>query len=137
MTAYRIDVADAHAHLFRVTVSVAQPAAEQVVSLPVWVPGSYLVREFARHLSQLEARQGQQARSVEQLDKASWRVRCRGRATLTLSYLVYAFDTSVRTAFLDATRGFFNGTSVFVRVHGAERAPQQVAIGTLPQIGRA
>ncbi|HEX7384001.1 MAG TPA: PDZ domain-containing protein [Burkholderiaceae bacterium] len=133
MTAYRIDVADAHAHLFRVTVSVAQPAAEQVVSLPVWVPGSYLVREFARHLSQLEARQGRQARSVEQLDKASWRVRCRGRATLTLSYLVYAFDTSVRTAFLDAARGFFNGTSVFVRVHGAERAPQQVAIGTLPR----
>ncbi|HSN34399.1 MAG TPA: peptidase M61, partial [Ideonella sp.] len=133
MIAYRIDVADAHAHLFRVTVSVAQPATEQLVSLPVWVPGSYLVREFARHLSRLEARQGREARTVEQLDKATWCVRCEGRAALTLSYLVYAFDTSVRTAFLDAGRGFLNGTSVFVRVHGAESLPQQVAIGRLPR----
>ncbi len=52
---YRIDVADAHAHLFRVTLRVPRPAAEQRLSLPVWIPGSYLVREFARHLSDLKA----------------------------------------------------------------------------------
>ena len=50
MITYRIEVADAHAHLFRVTLSVAKPAPEQRLSLPVWIPGSYLVREFARHV---------------------------------------------------------------------------------------
>src|SRR5213592_504078 len=111
MIAYRIAIADAHAHLFRVTLDIPQPAAQQVLSLPVWIPGSYLVREFARHLSGLTARQGTTDVPVTQLDKASWQVDCRGRGALVVSYLVYAFDTSVRTAFLDARRGFFNGTS--------------------------
>ena len=58
MISYRIAVtpADARAHRFRVTLSVPQPAAELRLSLPVWIPGSYLVREFARHLSGLKAR---------------------------------------------------------------------------------
>ena len=88
MISYRIDVADARAHLFRVTLRVARPTREQVVSLPVWIPGSYLVREFARHLSSLRARQGRRACSVRQLDKASWLVRCEGAAALTLDYSV-------------------------------------------------
>ncbi|WP_374592048.1 M61 family metallopeptidase [Aquabacterium sp.] len=130
---YQIEVADTHAHLFRVTLSVPQPAAEQVLSLPVWIPGSYLVREFARHLSQLEARQGTRVVPLEQRDKTTWVATCNGRGTLTVSYLVYAFDNSVRTAFLDAQRGFFNGTSVFLRVHGREAQPHQVCIGGLPK----
>lgn len=130
---YQIEVADLHAHLFRVTLSVTQPAAEQVLSLPVWIPGSYLVREFARHLSQLEARQGSRAVELIQRDKTTWTAACKGAGTLTVSYLVYAFDTSVRTAFLDSQRGFFNGTSVFLRVHGREAAPQQVRISGLPR----
>ncbi len=132
MISYRIDLADVHAHLFRVTLSVPRPAAEQRLSLPVWIPGSYLVREFARHLSGLRAHQGGCELALRQLDKATWLVRCSGRGALTLSYLVYAFDTSVRTAFLDATRGFFNGTSVFLRVHGREEEPHALAIGALP-----
>ena len=51
MISYRIGVADPHAHQFSVTLTIAKPAAEQRLSLPVWIPGSYLVREFARHLS--------------------------------------------------------------------------------------
>ncbi len=133
MVSYRIDVADAHAHLFRVTLSVPAPAAEQRLSLPVWIPGSYLVREFARHLSALEARQGGTKLTLEQLDKASWRVRCRGRGALTVSWLVYAYDTSVRAAFLDANRGFFNGTGTFLRVEGREAEVQRLQIGTLPR----
>ena len=120
MIRYRLDVADVHAHLFRVTLTVAQPAAEQVLSLPAWIPGSYLVREFARHLSRFEARQGERAVEARQLDKATWQFQCSGRGALRVSYEVYAFDTSVRAAYLDAQRGFFNGTSVFLRVHGRE-----------------
>jgi predicted metalloprotease with PDZ domain len=129
MIAYRIDIADAHAHLFRVTLTVPQPAAEQRVSLPVWIPGSYLVREFARHLSGLQATQGKRARSrcSSSTRPPGWPA-VSGRGALTLSYLVYAFDNSVRTAFLDANRGFFNGTSVFLRVQGREAEPHRVEL---------
>ena len=133
MIEYRIALADPAAHLFRVTLTVARPAAGLVVSLPVWIPGSYLVREFARHLSGLAARQGGRAVEVEQIDKASWRVVSRGAATLTLAYDIYAFDTSVRAAFLDPRRAFFNGTSVCLRVHGREAEPQRLRLGPLPR----
>jgi predicted metalloprotease with PDZ domain len=133
MISYRIDVADAHAHLFRVTLTVPAPAPGQRLSLPVWIPGSYLVREFARHLSALQARQGRTPVALEQLDKATWLARCEGRGALTVSWLVYAWDTSVRAAYLDANRGFFNGTGVFLRVEGREAEPQRLTIGTLPR----
>ena len=132
MITYRIDIADAHAHLFRVTLSVAKPAAEQRLSLPVWIPGSYMVREFARHLSGIGAKQGTRALPLQQLDKATWLAHCSGRGALTVSYLVYAFDTSVRAAFLDAHRGFFNGTGLCLRVEGSEALPHRVELRGLP-----
>ena len=132
MITYRIEVADAPAHRFRVTLSIDRPAAEQRLSLPVWIPGSYLVREFARHLSELRAAQGNRALVAEPLDKATWLVRCQGGAALRVSYLVYAFDTSVRAAFLDAGRGFFNGTSLCLRVEGREAEPHRVELRKLP-----
>jgi predicted metalloprotease with PDZ domain len=133
MISYRIDIADAHAHLFRVTLTVPQPAPEQRVSLPAWIPGSYLLREFTRHLSGLQAHQGSREVVLKQLDKATWVATCAGKGALTLNYFVYAFDTSVRTAFLDANRGFFNGTSVFLRVHGREAEPQRMELRSLPK----
>ena len=133
MISYRIEPLDLHAHLFKVTLRVPAPQAEQRLSLPVWIPGSYLVREFARHLQRLTARQGSQERPVEQVDKASWKVPCEGRAALEVTYEVYAFDNSVRAAWLDASRGFFNGTSVFLRVEGHEDAPHAVEIRALPR----
>ena len=132
MICYRIDVADAHAHLFEVTLHVPRPAAEQRLSLPAWIPGSYLVREFARHVSALRARQGTREVPLEQLDKATWLARCNGVAKLVVVYRVYAFDTSVRCAYLDAGRGFFNGTGVCLRVHGREDEPHALALGRLP-----
>jgi predicted metalloprotease with PDZ domain len=132
MITYRIEVADAHAHLFRVTLTVAKPAAEQRLSLPVWIPGSYLVREFARHLSAVRATQGVQDRPLQQLDKATWLARCEGRGALVVSYLVYAFDTSVRAAFLDVNRGFFNGTGVCLRVEGSEALSHRIELRALP-----
>ncbi|HJV63052.1 MAG TPA: PDZ domain-containing protein [Albitalea sp.] len=133
MISYRIDIADAHAHLFRVTLTVPNPASRQRLSLPVWIPGSYLVREFARHLSSLQASQGTRSLPLRQLDKAAWEVECEGRAALTLTYLAYAFDTSVRAAFLDARRGFFNGTSLALRVEGREDEPHELEIRQLPR----
>ncbi|MFZ2989909.1 M61 family metallopeptidase, partial [Ideonella sp.] len=118
---------------FSVTLTVAQPENRQLVSLPVWIPGSYMVREFGRHLSGMTATQGREARPLTQLDKTSWQVDCTGRAALTLRYDVYAFDSSVRTAFLDASRGFFNATSLCLRVHGREAEPHALSFGRLPK----
>ncbi|MDB5967441.1 MAG: peptidase [Polaromonas sp.] len=119
---YRVEAADLHAHLFHVTLTIARPAARQRVSLPVWIPGSYLVREFSKNLSSLEAVQGSRAAVLRQLDKCTWEVEASPARALVLRYVVYAFDNSVRTAWLDAGRGFFNGTSVCLRVEGQEQA---------------
>jgi predicted metalloprotease with PDZ domain len=120
--------------LFDVTLTVAQPEAEQLLQLPVWIPGSYLVREFAKNLQKLSCTQSGKTLTAVQRDKASWLVACKPGVALTVQYQVYAFDNSVRTAWLDATRGFFNGTSLFLKVAGAEehahgveiRAPDQM-----------
>jgi predicted metalloprotease with PDZ domain len=130
---YRIELHDPHAHQYRVTLTVPDPAPRQRLSLPVWIPGSYMVREFARHLSHLEARQGRRALALTQVDKTTWLAECGGRGALELSYLVYAFDTSVRTAFLDARRGFFNGTSLCLRVEGREQEAHTIGFGKLPR----
>lgn len=130
---YRIELHDPHAHQYRVTLTVPEPAPQQRLSLPVWIPGSYMVREFGRHLSRLEARQGRRAVALVQLDKTTWQAACNGRGALELSYLVYAFDTSVRTAFLDARRGFFNGTSLCLRVEGREAEAHAIEFAKLPR----
>ena len=132
MIDYRIELADLHGHHFQVTLTVAQPAAGQQVSLPVWINGSYMVRDFARHLSRLEARQGRRRLAVLALDKSRWQVACSARGALTLRYRVYAFDGSVRAAFLDATRGFFNASSLCLRVHGQASQPHHLRLGRLP-----
>lgn len=125
---YRVEVADPAAHLFQVTLTVAQPEAAQRLSLPAWIPGSYLLREFARHLQKLGARQDGKAVAVQQLDKATWQIDCVPSSPLVLTYEVYAFDNSVRTAWLDAQRGFFNGTSLCLRVHGQEKSPHELEL---------
>ena len=125
---YRVEAADPAAHLFHVTLTVPQPQAGQRVSLPAWIPGSYLVREFARHLQRLGARQDGRPVTVQQLDKATWQVDCVPSSPLVLTYEVYAFDNSVRTAWLDSQRGFFNGTSLCLRVHGQAQEPHELEL---------
>jgi len=128
---YRVEIGDLHAHLFRVTLTIAQPDALQRVSLPVWIPGSYLVREFAKNLQHLEARQASRTPlHVEQLDKCTWQVACSPAKPLVLRYEVYANDNSVRTAWLDAHRGFFNGTSLCLKVQGQESALHVLEVPT-------
>jgi predicted metalloprotease with PDZ domain len=125
---YRIVPVDPHAHLFEITLEVSHPDAEgQRFALPAWIPGSYLLREFARHIVSIDAFAGTQRVQLRKTDKHSWHADpCPG--PLRLSYRVYAWDLSVRGAHLDATHGFFNGTSVFLQVVGQERSPCEVVI---------
>lgn len=125
---YRVEAGDLHAHLFRVTLTVAQPEARQRLSLPVWIPGSYLVREFSKHLQRLKAQQGGHAVPVQQLDKCTWLAECSPAQPLVVTYEVYANDASVRAAWLESSRGFFNGTGVCLRAEGREDAPHEIEL---------
>ncbi len=117
---YSIELFDLNAHLYQVTLTIAEPAITQHVSLPVWIQGSYLVREFAKNLQKLTAFQGKQRVDAVQSDKCSWQLDCDSSKPLLITYQVFALDNSVRTAWLDDARGFFNGTSICLRVEGQE-----------------
>jgi predicted metalloprotease with PDZ domain len=125
---YSIFPSSPEAHLFAVSCTVAEPdPGGQQFSLPAWIPGSYLLREFARHVVRVRARSGRNEIPIAKLNKNTWVAEpCAG--PLTIEYEVYAFDLSVRGAYLDTTRGFFNGTCVFMRVHGAEELRHEVEL---------
>ena len=122
------------AHLFHVTVTLENPdPAGQRFLLPAWVPGSYMIREFARHIVRLNAMASDRRLRVEKLDKHTWRC-APTHETITLAYEVYAWDLSVRAAHLDDTHGFFNGGCVFLLPLGRECEPCRVDL--LPPEGR-
>jgi predicted metalloprotease with PDZ domain len=125
---YRIDARDSAAHLYRIHLRIAQPQASQQLALPAWIPGSYLLREFAKHLQSLRAEQNGQAVVVQQLDKNTWQMACSPAAPLDVYYEVYAFDPSVRTAWLDNQRGFFNPTSLCLQVIGQTDAAHHLQL---------
>jgi predicted metalloprotease with PDZ domain len=129
---YRVALDDRRQHLFRLSLSLPSPAARQVLSLPVWLPGSYLLREFARHLQDLQGTQGGRPVRIEQLDKTRWVAHCEGDAALELRWRVHALDPSVRGAWLDEARGFFNGSSLFLAAEGRTMQPQRLSLGRLP-----
>jgi predicted metalloprotease with PDZ domain len=118
---YAVRPADPGAHLFHVTVRVDGPDPEgQRFTLPVWNPGSYMIREFARHIVRLTALCGGRKLHVEKLDKHTWQC-ARADGEVTLAYEVYAFDLSVRAAYLDAELAFFNGAALLLALAGRER----------------
>ena len=125
---YSIVPKDLAGHLYAVSVTVDVPdPAGQLLALPAWIPGSYMVREFARHIVQISAESAGRKVALVKRDKHSWLAApCEG--PLTVRYEVYAWDLSVRAAHLDQTHGFFNGSSVFLRVAGAEHLPHEVDI---------
>jgi len=125
---YTILPKDPAAHLFEVTLTVPVPAAVgQVFVLPAWIPGSYMIREFARNIVRISAESAGKAIALNKLDKHTWQAAPCDRS-ITLTYEVYAWDLSVRAAHLDQTHGFFNGTSVFLAVQGQEHLPHVVDI---------
>jgi len=110
---YRVSMARPHTHLFEVEASFP-PLDRLDAVLPVWTPGSYLVREYPRHVQDVSAVDAQGAPvPVERVDKRTWRVATDGRA-VTLRYRVYANELTVRTSHLDGSHGYFNGATLFL-----------------------
>ncbi|MCS6763687.1 MAG: M61 family metallopeptidase [Candidatus Protistobacter heckmanni] len=133
MIRYSIAAADPHAHLFRVSLSIARPDPQgQVLSLPAWIPGSYMIREFSRNIvcisASAENNSARRKVALKKRDKCSW-VAAPVQGALRIDYEVYAWDLSVRGAHLDASHGFFNGSSVFLCAEeGLEDARCEVEI---------
>ena len=125
---YTVELYNPHAHIFKVTLKIAKPdTTGQVLSLPAWIPGSYMIRDFAKNIISIKAQSNNQQVSIEKLDKSTWKVE-EVDAPILIEYEVYAWDLSVRTAHFDMTHAFFNGTSLFLMPHGYEEEPCNVII---------
>ena len=119
-------------HEWHITLSFTQTNdSETEISLPNWVPGSYLIRDFARHITHISARCNGKAQPLTQTSKNHWQTPALSGAW-EIYYTVYAFDLSVRGSFLSTERGFFDGACLFLKVHGQEQQPHQVEFPTLP-----
>ncbi|OKY25162.1 M61 family metallopeptidase [Thalassotalea sp. PP2-459] len=126
---YRIAANHVNHHLFDVSLTfTAEQHQDYFLSLPAWLPGSYMIRDFAKNIIALSAIDAQnQSIELTALDKQRWQLaRCTGN--ITISYQVFAFDLSVRTAYLDNQRGFFNGSSTFLAVDNLKDDPCQLVI---------
>jgi predicted metalloprotease with PDZ domain len=121
---YRVDPLRPSAHEFAVELTIPEPAADgQQLVLPAWIPGSYLVRDFARHIVEIAAEDGDgDPVPLTKEDKQSWRA-APAKGPLVVRTVVHAHDPSVRSAWLDRRRGFFNGTSLFLEPEGHDHRP--------------
>ena len=136
---YTLSLYRPEAHLFRVTAECRAPVREgQRFWLPVWLPGSYLVREFARHIVSLRAYCGAREVLVRKVDTHTWQCGALPKdEPLRVEYEVYGKDASVRGAWLDTDGAFFNGSSLFLAFAGREAEPCTLDLAPLPKGWRA
>jgi predicted metalloprotease with PDZ domain len=128
---YQVAMPQPESHLFEVTLFV-QGWQESVLDLkmPVWTPGSYLVREYAKHLQDFSANTGKvrQPLPSRKLGKNHWQIETANASEITVRYRVFANELSVRTNHLDATHGYFNGAALFFFIPGFEQQLIRVTI---------
>jgi len=127
MVEYRVDFQERNAHLIRVEAKFPVAGEALELKLPVWTPGSYLVREFERHVQDVAAATEEgKPLAVRKIDKATWRVEARAAKRVVVTYGVYANDLTVRSAHADDTHAFFNGACVFLYADG--KSPARITI---------
>jgi predicted metalloprotease with PDZ domain len=117
---YELRMEHPNAHYFQVKMIVGDINSEQIsIKMPVWAPGSYLVREFAKGVDLVTANDENGTElMVKKSRKNTWDITLNGANQIEINYEVYAFELSVRTSFLDDSHGYINGTSVFMFVDG-------------------
>ena len=108
---------------------------ETEISLPNWVPGSYLIRDFSRHITTIRAFCNGEYAHLTQVKKNRWHTAPQS-GEWEIYYTVYAYDLSVRGSFLTAERGFFDGACLFLQVNGHENSTHQIEFPTLPKTWR-
>ena len=112
-----------HTHLFEVEVRVKIPANLQAPNesdlvMPVWTPGSYLIREFERHVQDFAADADGRALDWTKVDKDTWRVKTSGARQWRATYRVYANELTVRTSELNSDHGFWNNATLLMYPEG-------------------
>ncbi|HET7322194.1 MAG TPA: hypothetical protein VFI96_06840, partial [Longimicrobiaceae bacterium] len=124
---YQLSMPEPHSHLFQVEIRLDADGPVEL-AMPSWTPGSYLMREFARHVQNFSAECDGAPVAWQKVSKSVWRVEAPTGRELTVRYRVYANETSVRTSHLDSTHGYVNGASVFLFVRGREQEPIELEI---------
>ncbi len=130
---YTVSMLRPHSHLYDVTMDVdgiAEPTIN--VALPVWTPGSYMVRDYARHVQGFAALTGEQTLPWHKLDKTTWRITTGGSDHVRITYSVYAFELTVRTSHLDGSHGYFNPATICMYRPGYTAQPHLVRVVTPP-----
>lgn len=112
---FKVSLDTARAHLFDVECTLNLPKKkQQKFTIASWIPGSYLIREFSKHIFDLKAYSNSELITVKKTNKDSW-VCDATEGCLKITYKVYAFDQSIRSAYIDDKWAFFNGTSLFLK----------------------
>lgn len=127
---YTVWPADLYAHRYQVKLQIAKPDPEgQVLQMPAWIPGSYLIRDFSKQIESIEAYSvgSKKKLSLERINNDQWRLPKVSSPVEILS-TVYAYDSSVRAAYLDTERAFFNASSLCLEVKGQESVACSLAI---------
>ena len=102
---------------------------ELIVKMPVWTPGSYLIREFSKNIESFEVNNGKSSPvEFQKISKNAWKINTNGQKSITISYRVYSFEISVRTSFVDADHAFLSTSSLFLYPEGDLAAPSLVTI---------
>lgn len=125
---YKIYLDQLTQHLLNIECKIQNPNSEgQRVSLPAWVPGSYMIRDFGKLVVSLSAECGGAPIFTQKIDKNTWECApCNGE--LVIKYQVYCFDLAPRGAYVDNLRVFFDGCRVFLVVEGEEEQTRSVEI---------
>jgi predicted metalloprotease with PDZ domain len=127
--AYELAMPQPETHLFHVTLTVSGASGALRFVMPAWAPGSYLIRDFARHVQDFSA-QDAAGRDLawRRVDKQTWEVDAEGAKRIVLRYRVYANELGVQSSHLDATHAYGNGTSLFLYLEGAKDAPCSLVV---------
>jgi len=131
---YTVAMSRPHTHLFDVEIAVKRmtnvPAPDQYhLVMPVWTPGSYLVREFERHVQDFNATDASgQALKWEKINKDTWRVLTNGAHEWRATYRVYANELSVRTSELNSNHAFWNNANLLMYPDGYLKLPSTVRV---------
>ncbi|MEX1002957.1 MAG: PDZ domain-containing protein [Crocinitomicaceae bacterium] len=113
---YTLGMSRPNSHYFEVEMLISDNKAKTLqIKMPVWAPGSYLIREFAKSINRVNAVDGEgNALTVDKINKNTWEINTQKSKEIKITYEVYAFELSVRTSFLDDSHGYVNGTSIFM-----------------------
>ncbi len=126
---FEVSFKEPQAHYAEVQMNISGLAKDYVdVKMPVWTPGSYLIREFEKSVEDFKATASGKALRVEKVRKNAWRIYAAKANDIKINYRVYAFEISVRTPFIDESHAFLSPTGIFMHPDGMIKSPSTVKI---------